>query len=422
MEHNDCIDMVLSDKNGNMDQEAIDRLELAFVLEDFRKKAIRMAPKGVDFSTRDNDIHYSSFLLHLAVKGSELRTVLFLLGRGVTLSERIDKLMGRTPLHYASGKESDTDYYICQLLLDRGADPNYQDTEGETPFKNACKYAGLRTVKLLLNHGADIRATDGSGNTALHWAAENKHLSVLKFIIDKGIIDIEDCNYYGISALYVASGVGFPAGCELLLSHGAIVDRKCSNGFRPLVKALTRRDGENSLRIMQILLENGANVTDRAEFSKVFELAAWGVLKYYDWDNTAGSRILAVRQLMKMDYLNLIVAKDDRPIFKNKEFYKEYYKLPLQDDKIDFDVYTESANIVSKWHRKQSYFQVKEQRLRKNPIKKLCNSIKRFQDAIMTIPRFSAHLFLYSRVWSSIGELEIWRSENLSGHSNIQHA
>jgi Ankyrin repeats (3 copies)/MYND finger len=68
----------------------------------------------------------------------------------------------QTPLHMAAKYAADS---VVQLLLERGADADVRDCNGNTPLMMA---QSLAVVKLLLAAGADAIAANNIGDTALH--------------------------------------------------------------------------------------------------------------------------------------------------------------------------------------------------------------------------------------------------------------
>ena len=56
-----------------------------------------------------------------------------------------------------------------RVLLARGADPNVQNGQGDTPLVCATKYAGgeAATMQMLIQAGTDLSLKDEDGNTAL---------------------------------------------------------------------------------------------------------------------------------------------------------------------------------------------------------------------------------------------------------------
>jgi len=70
---------------------------------------------------------------------------------------------------------------VIRILLSRGADPNVQNVQGDTPLICATKYAGGKaaTVKLLVEAGTDRGIRDKKGNTALDYAeAKNQEEAI----------------------------------------------------------------------------------------------------------------------------------------------------------------------------------------------------------------------------------------------------
>jgi ankyrin repeat protein len=74
-----------------------------------------------------------------------------------------------TPLHLAV---KNSNYDICKLLLEFGADVNACDQWGNRPLHIATQWIGRASIcKLLLDYGAFINAQNNSDNTSLHYAS-----------------------------------------------------------------------------------------------------------------------------------------------------------------------------------------------------------------------------------------------------------
>ncbi|MCB0805329.1 MAG: acyltransferase family protein [Bacteroidales bacterium] len=101
--------------------------------------------------------------LHTAIVAGDAETVAqhIRLGSDLNIAELSG---GSSPLHTASlfGKSE-----IAHLLLEAGADVNFQNNEGSTPLHTAAFFCREDIVEMLLNHGADKSIRNNAGVTPL---------------------------------------------------------------------------------------------------------------------------------------------------------------------------------------------------------------------------------------------------------------
>ena len=124
--------------------------------------------------------------------------------------------LGATPLLLAAkGAYPD----MMRLLLDHGADLQATTADGSTALMLAAGVAifnegddagteaeTLEAVKLCVERGADVNQADGNGETALHGAAYRGHNSVAQYLFEKGARpDVK--NRIGWTPLTIADGV-----------------------------------------------------------------------------------------------------------------------------------------------------------------------------------------------------------------------
>ena len=69
------------------------------------------------------------------------------------------------------------------LLLDRGADIDVKNNNGDTPIHEAAVNGNTDIVKLLLERGAAIDVKTDFGNTPIHLAAVNGKTDTVKFLL-----------------------------------------------------------------------------------------------------------------------------------------------------------------------------------------------------------------------------------------------
>jgi ankyrin repeat protein len=185
---------------------------------------------------------------------------------------------GRTALFFAGGHRLD----LMQLLIEKGADVNVRDAEGDSPLDEAVWIGSLDATAVLLAHGARLdEAQTTSGATPINEAAYRGHANVVRYLLqfhpDLGIPDRrgygpldnairmgkEDC---ALLLIPLASGpFEKPVEAairkkealvtEALLQRGVDVNAPLPSGVTPLTAAASA----GSLEIVRTLLKNGAD-------------------------------------------------------------------------------------------------------------------------------------------------------------------
>ena len=85
---------------------------------------------------------------------------------------------GESLLEIAASKGK---FRMVRLLLHYGANPDLPDISGKTPLYRAAQNGHAEIVRLLLARGADPNRTDGEG-TAMDWAIANRHRAIVTLL------------------------------------------------------------------------------------------------------------------------------------------------------------------------------------------------------------------------------------------------
>lgn len=258
--------------------------------------------------------------LHHAIRLNSLVAVKLLLDHGADVN--VKGIYGITPLHLVGWEDIKENYAIIRLLLERGANCNDRAINGMTPFLVALSWRSLKVIKLFLEHGADITAVCSTGCNALFYAVRNSHLDVIEFILDQRF-DIEWRNHVSNrSVLEHAVSYGNADACALLIQCGAVCNTGNSvDDHTPLSLAVTSE--RKNPRVVQLLLENGANVVDKVGGRSILEMAAAR-------ENNEAIVNLVIRQLAKLVFMKCNIFNEDRLLIETIESYKLYYQTCMQ--------------------------------------------------------------------------------------------
>lgn len=193
---------------------------------------------------------------------------------------------GRTALHFAAAKRSESGPLMVKELLNWRANPATQTKQGgNTPLHYAVDGRSVDTVKALLEKGADPNVASSSGITPLHkaaavtgleemveamiqgGAAPNQKTSVGAVSAARGLANLKASRnlwqtYYSVynaqTALHIATKAkDAERTMEALLKHGGDANCQDSAGRTPLHVALVKMDPEAAVKL---LIDSGANV------------------------------------------------------------------------------------------------------------------------------------------------------------------
>jgi len=161
-------------------------------------------------------------------------------------------------------------------LLNKGANPNVPDTEGNTPLHHAARSAGAAIATLLCDAGAALDVCNSEGNTPLALACQLGNWPLVQFLLERSA-STEPTD--GTSALVAAASAETddPTGIQLLLSHQAKVDA-CDEQQR---SALHLAAAAGHVEMVKVLLAAGAklDLRDRAGRTAWLEAAAYAHLE-----------------------------------------------------------------------------------------------------------------------------------------------
>ena len=154
------------------------------------------------------------------------------------------------------------------------AKPDNKDVTGWTYLLYACKFGNTEIVELLLEKGADLNNQDSDGKSSLYWASLNEDdeegVKVCILLIEKGV-DINDRAKDGRTALIAAAIKGNDKTLEMLLKAGANPNlQEEESGISALYLAASK-----SAEAVRLLLKHNAdpNIENMHKATPIFETA-----------------------------------------------------------------------------------------------------------------------------------------------------
>ncbi len=120
----------------------------------------------------------------------------------------------------------------AKILIDAGADLNYQNTDGSTALHTAAVFGKTEVAKILIDAGIDLDIQNNDGSTALHTAAFFCHPEIVEALMEKGAdkslknkngqtaYDVVIVPFEDVKGIYELVGTGLkPLGLKIDYDH-----------------------------------------------------------------------------------------------------------------------------------------------------------------------------------------------------------
>jgi ankyrin repeat protein len=238
--------------------------------EDIEVVKLLLAHPNINSNVKNNE-GTSVLMAAVHTRTRNLELVKILLNRGADPNAQDSD--GDTPLlctasGCCAGGENAVE--VAQLLLSNKAHVNIKNNDGDTPLLNAAAEGRYKMVKLLVANGANVNAQNNEGATPLMYAAGAGDIEITKLLLDADA-DITIKDTQGTTALICAVTDEHPEIVKLLLTHPNINVNIKDNQDRT---ALMHAAGMAYTEIVKLLLDAHATVTAMDIYGQTALMAA----------------------------------------------------------------------------------------------------------------------------------------------------
>lgn len=195
---------------------------------------------------------------------------------------------GNSVLHYASEWHLPND--VMNFLIQKGANVNAVNGNGETPLFSAAKADNTDAIDSLVKSGASLAARDNLGSSPLHAAVRWNSLTAAEKLINMGL-NIDCQNVGGKTPLAEAAVEGNITMAKLLLRHGANPNTYDQNGRTCLSDAI--RGGQYDMVKLLLLAKANPQIQDLSGRTPCHEAATLGDKAMIELLKKAGANPLA---------------------------------------------------------------------------------------------------------------------------------
>jgi len=191
------------------------------------------------------------FTLHNACSQDNIINVKQLLDKGADVNAR--DAQGNRPLHFACSRSN---LNVINLLIEKGAEINSCNLNGASPLYEACTsiFDRLPVVKRLLELSPDLSFVDIEKNTLIHISIIRRRFDVAEILVDQ-FTEVDKLNHFKESSLHLASDYAPASLIKKLVDKGADVNAKDSDDRTPLHRAVK----SNTSEAVELLLSKGSD-------------------------------------------------------------------------------------------------------------------------------------------------------------------
>jgi len=270
-----------------------------------RYNRVKVVQLLIDNRAPINDIDFDDkntpLLLAAKYNMSDVANLLLDLNADATLSNKY----GTTALHFACRRGN---LQLCERLIDTGVEINATDNQGTsaTPLHLAMLSTGIQdsteVVKLLINKGADVNAPDSEGERPIHYAAAEDAGDFITLLAKGALKDFppdqrekEQLKFLNVTstekdtALHVAAQAGYEETVKTLVSIGASVNARTDTNQTPLHLAAVG----GQTKVVRYLVMNNAkiNALDDDQMTPLHRACLFGRIETVNFLRERGAKL-----------------------------------------------------------------------------------------------------------------------------------
>ncbi|CAL4191847.1 unnamed protein product, partial [Meganyctiphanes norvegica] len=247
---------------------------------------------------------YSETPLHIAVSEglSDITGILLRAGADVRALRGTTKM---SSLHIAAQEGY---YHIAHLLLKAKANPNHENSRGQTPLHLAAKAQCFDTVQVLLNFNADPNAQDCDMKTPLHSGIfkGSRSFDCLKKLLESGA-DPNIADSAGYTPLHLAALNNSTYCVMMFMRHGGDITMQTRGKVSAL--ALILRNTPTVITNIQESLDNSISHTDHDHHDKDVKIIGIPKFRVLFFENLVRAIIAPLGDLKVFSLMEINNAK-----------------------------------------------------------------------------------------------------------------